>query len=136
MAGMAAKMVKSYMEAQDLKVNQLKEDLLRVGWDFNGGSIQIYFDFDDTDTHVHLEGLDFIKVPEEKYESMYKVLNEVNDTYKYVKFVLDTEDGQLNAREDVVIQLDTCGEECYELMIRMVQIVQDAFPNFMKALWG
>ncbi len=136
MAGMAAKMVKQYFETQDTTPQQVKEDLLRIGWNFNGGSIQIFFHFDEEDAHVHLEGTDFVKVPEEKFDAMYKVLNELNDKYIHVKFVLDTEDGQINARDDDVIQLDSCGPECFELMIRMVQIVEDAYPVLMKAMWA
>ena len=70
-----------------------------------------------------------------KYDALYKVLNECNDRYIYVKFVLDEENGQINARCDNIIQLDTCGENCYELMVRMLKIVEDAYPSFMKALW-
>lgn len=136
MAGMAAKMVSQFFETQDLKLNQLEEDLLKIGWNFEGGSIDIFFKFNEDDTRVHLEGINFIRVPEEKYDAMYKVLNECNDAYIHVKFVLDTENGQICARDDDIIQLDTCGPECNELMIRMVQIVQDAYPKFMKAMWA
>ena len=50
--------------------------------------------------------------------------------------MLDTEHNQIIARDDEIIQLDTCGPECYELMVRMVKIVEDAFPLFMKAMWA
>ena len=135
MANMAAKLVSQYFESKDTKAAELREDVLRVGWGFKGGSIEIFFAFDEEGTHVHLEGMNFIKVPQEKYDAIYKVLNECNYTYKHVKFVLDTSDGQISARDDAIIQLDTCGPECFELMIRMVQIVEDAYPMFMKAMW-
>ena len=80
--------------------------------------------------------MNFITVPENKYDAMYKTVNQCNDDYTHIKFVLDTKDGQINAREDAVIQLDSCGEECFELMIRMVRVVEDAFPKFMKAMWA
>lgn len=136
MAGMAAKMVMAFFEAKETKATELQENLLRVGWNFQGGSMDIFFQFDESDTHVHLEGLNFIKVPENKYDEIYRVLNECNDKYSHVKFVLDTENGQLNARDDDVIQLDSCGEECFELMIRMLSVVEDAYPKFMKAIWA
>ena len=136
MAGMAVKLVSQFFESQSTKANELKEDLLRIGWEFEGGSIEIFFHFDETDTHVHLEGINFIKVPEDKYDAMYKVLNECNYKYTHVKFVLDTESGQIIARDDDVIQLDSCGPECFELMIRMVRVVEMAYPKFMKAMWA
>ena len=136
MAGMAAKMVLAYFEAQETKATELQDDLLRIGWNFEGGSMEIFLHFDESDTHVHLEGLNFIKVPESKYDKIYRVLNECNDNYSHVKFVLNLESGQINARDDDVIQLDSCGEECFELMIRMLRVVEDAYPKFMKAIWA
>lgn len=132
----AAKMVSAFFETKDTKLNELRDDLLVIGWGFDGGSIKIFFSFDESGTHVHLEGADFIKVPAEKYDAVYKTLNECNDQYSHVKFVLDTEVGQICARDDDIIQLDSCGEECFELMIRMVKVVEDAYPKFMKALYA
>lgn len=132
----AAKMVSAFFESQDTKLNELRDDLLLIGWGFEGGSIRIFFSFDESCTHVHLEGREFIKVPAEKYDAIYKTLNECNDQYVHVKFVLDTESGEICARDDDIIQLDSCGEECFELMIRMVKIVEDAYPKFMKALYA
>ncbi len=136
MAGMAAKMVKQYFETKETAPDVVDENTLHTGWDFGDGSIDIFFCFDENDAHVHLEGRNFVKVPEGKEDSLYKVMNELNDRYVHVKFVLDTESGQLCARDDDVIQLDSCGPECFELMIRMVDIVKDAYPLFMKALWA
>lgn len=137
MAGMAAKLVQSFFESKDTTPKMLEDDLLRIGWNFEGSSIDIFFKFEDDDAHVHLEGINFLnKIPTDKYDAMFRVLNEVNDSYKLVKFALDTEEGTISARDDAVIQLDSCGEECFELMIRMVQIVEDAYPKFMKALWA
>ena len=118
--GMAVKVMQQFLESQEIKYDLVRDNVIRVGWNFEGGNMDIYFDFDDDDSRVHLEGLNFIKVTEDKYDKLYKVLNTVNDEYKYVKFVLDTENGQINARDDALIQLDSCAQECYELMIRML----------------
>ena len=136
MAEMAMKMVEQFFESKETTPQQVGDDLLRVGWNFNGGKISIFFKFDESDTHVHLEGMDFVTVPKDKFDAIYPVLNELNDKYVHVKFVLDTSDGEINARDDDIIQLDSCGPECFELMIRMVQIVEDAYPQIMKAMWS
>lgn len=136
MAGMAAKLVAQFMETQNARVKEVREDLLAIGCSFEGGSIDIFFEFDNDDRRVHLEGVNFIKVPENKCDEMYKIVNECNDQYRHVKFVLDTEHGQIAARDDDIIQLDSCGPECFELMLRMLNIVQNAYPTFMKALWA
>ena len=136
MAGMAAKLVAAFLESKETKVTVLEENLLRTGWNFEGGSVDIYFDFDETDSHVHVEGINFCSVPKSRYDNVYRALNECNNRFSHIKFVLNEERGSLAAREDAVIQLDTCGEECYELMIRMVQVVESAYPIFMKAIWA
>ncbi|MCR5478117.1 MAG: YbjN domain-containing protein [Lachnospiraceae bacterium] len=136
MAGMTTKLVLQYFESQDVKAQQLEDTLIRAGWDFEGGSLMIFLDFDESETHVHLEGIDFINVPENKFGAMYEVLNDCNDLYSHIKFVLDKEHGQIVARDDDVISLDSCGPECFELMIRMLKVVEDAYPKFMKALWA
>ncbi len=133
---MAAKMVSAYFEEKETQLNEIREDLLVIGWEIKGGSIRVFFSFDESGTHVHLEGRGFVKVPSDRYDAIYKTLNECNDAYVHVKFVLDTESGEICARDDDIIQLDSCGEECFELMIRMVQVVEDAYPKFMKALYA
>lgn len=135
MSGMAIKMVAEFFESQDVKMEFIREDVIHGGFGFQGGHMDIYLGFND-DEAVHVEGYKFINIPENKYDMMYKVINECNNEYRFVKFVLDTENGEINARMDAVIQLDSCGAECLELVIRMVRIVQDCYPKFMKALWA
>jgi len=132
----AAKMVSAFFESRDIKLSELSDDLLMIGAQFEGGTIRIYFSFDDSCNHVHVEGREFIKVPAEKYDAIYKTLNECNDQYLYIKFVLDTEGGMICARDDEIIQLESCGEECFELMYRMVKVVEYTYPIFMKALYA
>ena len=143
MAGIAAKIVKQVLEENikedGPKPELIREDLLVIELPFKGinyqsASMVVFFKFNEDDDHVHLEGMRFVKVPEDKFDAMYKVLNECNDQYTHIKFVLDVEKGELNARDDAVIQLDSCGAECFELMYRMLKVVEDAYPKFMKVV--
>jgi glutathionylspermidine synthase len=136
MAGMAKKMVLTYFESKDVHPQELDDNVIKVSWGLKGTSIDIFFEFDESDTHVHIDGTNFIQVPEDKFNAMYKVVNECNDTYSYEKFVLIEKHSQICVRDDAVIQLDSCGEECYELMMRMAMVVDDAYPKFMKAIWA
>jgi hypothetical protein len=133
---MAKKMVSAYFESRDTRVVDVDDSVIRVSWGLKGTSIDIFLDFDEADTHVHIEGVNFIQVPEDKFECMYKIVNECNDRYNYEKFVLREKHSQICVVDDAVIQLDSCGEECYELMMRMATVVEDAYPRFMKAIWA
>lgn len=136
MASMAAKMFEAYLKTQEVTPRVIDENTLTIGWEIEGTSIQVFFFFDEDDTHINIRGYDFIKVPSDKYDVMYKALNEVNAKYNFVNFVLNEEKGEVYVKDDAVIQLDTCADECMELMMRMVKIVEDAYPILMKAMWA
>ncbi len=137
MATMAAKMVSAYFETRETPLQAVTEsgDVLTCGWDFQGGSIRLFFFFDD-DAHVHTQGVQFAKIPESAYDKMYKLMNDLNAKYKLAKFVFDAERGDIKVEDDAVVSLDTCGEEMFEIMIRIVKIVEDAFPTIQRAIWA
>ena len=45
-------------------------------------------------------------------------------------------DNTLEAAMDGVIQLESCGEECFELVLRMCKITDEVYPSVMKELWS
>ena len=138
MANAATKLFAAFMEAQGVKCHEVNEEegFAVVGWTLENTKIMLIFKFGDDNNDVHIIGRDFIKVKEEKYADMYKVINDCNKKYRWVKFVLDEENGEIRAEDDAVIQLDSCAQEAFELMIRMNHVVDDAYPSFMKALWS
>lgn len=133
--GMAAKMVQAYLASKDTPANEVQENVLTCGWNIEGGEVRVFMFFDD-DSHVHTECVNFVKVPESAYDKMYKLMNDLNSKYKLLKFVLDEKRGEIKAMDDAVISLDTCGEECFEIMIRAVGIIQDAFPEIQRTIWS
>ena len=138
MANVAAKLFCDFMEAQDLNCNMVDENdgLVRVGWRLKSASISIFIKFNNDCTNVHLEGFDFLRIPEDKTDMMYRIVNECNDEYRWLKFVVDNQHEQVVTKVDALIQLDTCAQETFELVVKTAQIVDDAYPKFMKALWA
>ena len=45
-------------------------------------------------------------------------------------------DGDIIAQIDAYIDERTCGYECASLVRRVVNITDEAYPTFMKALWS
>lgn len=139
MESKALKLVSETLESKGIRADMVADNVLKTDWEFAYGRMVLFLQIDDEDSHVHLEGINFIKIPEDRYMVIYKTLNECNDAYNHVKFVLNTSGpdvGQISAREDDIIQLDSCGPECFEMMLRIVRIVEDAYPKFMKVLWS
>ena len=109
---------------------------MRVGMSLDNTRIDIYLFFEEDNHDVHIVGRNFIKVPEDKLEKMYKVVNQQNKTYRWMKFTVNEDKGEVEVEDDAIIQLDTCGDEAFELIARMSNIVDEAYPDLMKALWA
>lgn len=138
MANMAAKMFTALLEEKEINYTFVDEEesAVRVGWKLKATKISIYFKFSEDCTNVHFEGHEFLAIPEEHIEKMYKICNQINRDYRWVKFTVNEEVKEVVVEGDAVIQLDSCAQECLELMIRTTQIIDDAYPVFMKALWA
>ncbi len=61
--------------------------------------------------------------------------NELNSTYRWVKFYMD-KDSDIVVDCDAYLDEDTCGEECVNLIRRLVSIVDEGYPVIGKALWS
>ena len=137
MANAAAKVFMNYLNAQGNNASFMNEEesVIRVGWNLNNTKLRILFFFGEEGTDVHLMGDEFAVIPEEKRESILRAINECNRHFRWMKFVLN-EEGEIEVKDDAVIQLESCAEECYELMLRMCGIVDEAYPILMKAIWS
>jgi len=138
MACVTAKMFKAFLDSQEVKNSFVddEQNVIRVGWNLHNTSITMLFSFDEDDHDVHIQGFDFLKVAEENYAKSLKVVNDLNQKYRWVKFTLDTERGMVAVEDDAIIDVDTCAAEVNELMLRMAHIVDESYPVFMKAMWS
>ena len=138
MASAAAKIFEAFMAANEINISYIDEEetIMRVGWKLDNTKIADYIIFDEGDEHIQIQGRDFIQIPENKYDIMLDVINDCNMEYRWIKFYLHKEQGEIVAMTDAIIQLDSCAEEIDELMHRMNNIVDDAYTKFMKALWA
>ena len=79
----------------------------------------------------------FAKIPLDKLSAVYPVINTLNCDYRFVKFTLD-EDNEISAHWDLPdnVSPDSVGRVIVEIVIRMSQILDTAYPKLMKALWS
>lgn len=107
-----------------------------VGGLKNKGSMKMYIIFDDNERTVGIRSHNFCNFPAEKKAKMYEVCSKMNDSFRWAKFYVDEKDNTITVSDDAVVSLDNCGEELFELVLRMSSIGDDAYPEFMKALWA
>lgn len=98
-------------------------------------SVRTVFYFDADAEAVAIRVFDIVKVPAEKADVMYPAINSLTKHFRFAKFVLDTDDNTIQAEWDAAFRSRDVGEICYELLIRMVDICDTAYPDLMKALW-
>ncbi|MCD8321781.1 MAG: YbjN domain-containing protein [Oscillospiraceae bacterium] len=74
-------------------------------------------------------------VPEDKVMDLIVVCNSLNTQYRFVKFVVDSDNDLMNY-SDAILTPETAGDECFEVLLRSLQIIEEAKPTFMKAIYA
>ncbi|MCC8356366.1 MAG: YbjN domain-containing protein [Oscillospiraceae bacterium] len=74
-------------------------------------------------------------VPKEKVTDVILVCNKLNTEYRFVKFVVDSDNDLMNY-SDAILTPETAGEECFEVLLRTLQIIEEAKPTFMKTIYA
>lgn len=138
----ATKLIKQEMDRQGMKYSVEEFDdrsILFAGFGIdNGPNVRVQFVSTDNDNDVGIRLFGMVNnVAESKVDRMIRVINECNNQYRYVKFVLDKD-------RDVIIEYDiplrsgdtTVGAEACEIFVRIMKIADDAYPKFMKVIWS
>lgn len=101
----------------------------------NGGSYKIRFISKDNDNDVSVRIFGLVTVSEAKKTRVLPVINNLNAKYRFVKFVMD-DDGDINLEYDYLVRCPDPAASAVELIIRINQIVDNAYPELMRAMWG
>ena len=77
----------------------------------------------------------FERVPDDKLADVIFVCNDLNCQYKWITFYVD-KDNDVVLHDDAILSAENASEEAFELLIRMVQIGEEAKPMIMKAIYA
>ena len=84
------------------------------------------FTFDKDGKSVSLRVFSIAKFKDDYLSYAYRFCNKMNVEYRWIKFYVD-KDNELTAAMDAVINPETVGEECFEILARAVTIVDDVY---------
>jgi hypothetical protein len=73
-------------------------------------------------------------IPEDKLASLIFACNELNTRYKWVTFYVDT-DRDLMLHDDAILTPENAADEAFEILLRMINIGNEAKPTIMRALY-
>lgn len=138
----ATKLIKQEMDRQGMKYSVEEFDdysILFAGFGVdNGPNVRVQFVSQDNDNDVAVRLLGIINnVSERKVDAMIKVINECNNQYRFLKFVLDN-DRDVNIEYDIPLKAGdaTVGAEACEIFVRIMKIADEVYPKFMKVIWN
>lgn len=113
-----------------------QKEAVKIGYSGkHGNELNIIFFFDPDGGSVNIKVFEICKPDEEKLMNMYVAINELNNSYRWIKLYLD-DDNEVTASGDAIINEDTAGEECFEILVRYLSILDEAYPTLMKAMWA
>lgn len=101
----------------------------------NGSSYRIRFISKDDDNDVSVRVFGLVRVETEEKPRILAALNELNVKYRFVKFCCDN-DGDVNVEYDYPVNAVNPAASAKEMVIRFTQIIDEAYPVLMRALWG
>ena len=100
-----------------------------------GAIVSIKFVSEDDDADVQVRAFSLAHVPDERFGDVLKVINNLNCTYRFVKFLI-------NRENDVALECDlpmnnaNIGPCATEMFIRSMKIIDEALPEIMRAIWA
>lgn len=138
----ATKLIKQEMDRQGMKYSVEEFDdssVLFAGFGVdNGPNVRVQFVSQDNDNDVAVRLFGIINnVSERKVDAMIKVINECNNQYRFLKFVLDN-DRDVNIEYDIPLRAGdaSVGAEACEIFVRIMKIADEVYPKFMKVIWS
>ena len=105
------------------------------GGDFSYTHVAIHVVFDLDGQSAQIITSPIASTPADKTSKMLLILNECNHKFRWIKFYLD-EDNDVIANGDVVFDEQNAADACIELIMRTASIVDDAYADIMKGIWG
>ncbi len=127
------KLFMNYMDANGIKYTDRDNNVVRVS--YNGDNLQsipVYVFFDKEGKPLVQFRCWEIANFNNKAEQAYRVCNELNATYRWVKFYMD-KDSDIICECDAYIDENTCGSVCMNMVRRVVNITDEAYPDLMRA---
>lgn len=117
------------MDKKGIKYTPLLSNVVRVAYTGdNLRSIPIIVFFNEDGEHlVQFTCLEIASFKEDKrYAKALMTCNKLNGKYRWVKFYLD-DDRDIRAQADAVVDINSVGAICCEVVARMVSVIDEAY---------
>jgi hypothetical protein len=127
-----------YMDGHGIRYSVANDTIVSVTYTGNNcQSISVIVAFDQSGNNLVEFGSYCIGTvnTDEKYADAIVLCNQLNKQYRWVKFFVD-DDRSIVAKADAIVDFSSVGAECSEMVNRMVGIIDDVYPEFMRLMWA
>lgn len=131
---LAKDVIKESFIAKDFHPLEYDDNTLAFVYSLPNGQANIIIDTSDNNKHISYIIANFCKVPEDKKDVLIKLMNDLNQKYRYAKFYID-EDNDINIRIDAMLPLDACGEFSVDYVGLIVDILDESYKEIMRGIW-
>ena len=104
-------------------------------WNLEETTVTIRAVFDDNGHTVAIRCFRLAHAKEDRFVDVLKTCNELNNRFRWFKFTIDN-DSDINMEIDCIVNEETAGEVVLELVQRLCNIVDEAYPELMEAIYG
>ncbi len=137
----ATRLIQEAMDKVELKysIDEVESSsVVKAGFGIdNGPDVLAYFVSRDNDNDVAIRVWDVISnISKSKELEVLKLVNECNNEYRFLKFVLRND--RLDIEYDVSADIsdENLGNECVKIFLLLMKVLDAIYPRFMKVIWG
>ena len=120
---------------KDVQTLESGNDRVCCGVNCKLTTVDYHFFFDKDGKSVTMRVFRLFAVPNDKKLQIMEVMNDANKNYRWAKFFIDNE-SWMSIQIDAIINSETAGAVCLELMIRTSQIIDATYSKFMHEIWA
>jgi len=131
----ATKAIDAAIKAQNWTCDvdeQEKSSAVITGFNMkSGSSMQIFF-ISSADNDVAIRVFQYISIPAGKLDVAVKTCNDINRQFRFTKFVAN-DNGFVGIEMDVAVETANIDKVAIELLMRLLNIADEAYPAFKQA---
>lgn len=106
-----------------------------AGFSGNSAKYELKFICKEGDNSLALRIFGLFNIDRSSWYKVYPVLNKYQDTYRFLRFTLDT-DGDINVEYDVPNCTQDAGMIAVEMILRIGQILDDVYPELRRIAYS
>lgn len=99
-------------------------------------AFSVHFISSDDENDVSVRIPHFVRFTDKEQRDVLRVANEMNNKFRFSKFSVSLEAKAVTMEYDFPEGDDGIADGAVEIFRRMLQIAEEAYPEFMKAIWG